>query len=922
MATFHIVQDAFNPQNRLLSGEWPGGSIGAWVDTQEVDYRGGPFAIMVIGKDGKSFPLRSEWDSTEIQDDESMWVLPHVGDFGLTALIVSLVALVASVVIASMIKPPVIGERQDADPVYSSRGQRNQNRRTSPIEDPYGRNRLWPSYAAAPYASYIGNNQILYQLFSLGHGEYDIEAIQIEDTAIDNFQEVEYEVIQPNGSVSLFPNNVVSSAAVVGLELLGPNEGLYPTTVSGDVNFPDSGWYGPFAANESNTEASQLQVDVIFPIGIYALTSRSGRQIPLGIDIIFEYRGIDSVGDPVGGGTWSTLKRDNADYNSATPIRQTWSKDVPLGRYEVRARRTDDKSEETGWAHTIKWEGLRAFLPSVVNYGEVTLLAVKAQATNNLQGEATSKINVIATRKVPIYDSASATWSAPTATRNPIWAFTNILKASYGGAMDDVNIDLDFLSTEAALAATRGETFDWVFDSRVTLWEALKAPAGAMRAVPMLNGAIVTIIRDQLRTVPSQMFSPDTMVKGSFKLQKSLISNDTNDGLVVEYIDHVTWKSETVDCFLPGDTGINPKRLNLKGVTDRTRAFRFGMYQRSVDRYENSQTRFQTGLEGMLATYGDLVRVSSDVPRWGQSGYIKSIIYSASPAVGFVCSEPLEWEDGGNHVFATRDRFGTVLQYVVTGTNLPETANEVYFGSGLPDAGLAQPDIGIVAGQENQEPPPFSFGKLTPGKLCRVVGITPSGSEAVGMTCVINDDRRFAYDNTTVAALGVDVDNTLPALPVVFGLDVIISPTQDSVFIITWGPAVGATSYQVEWSSDGVTYYHLANTSDLSVTSSYLFDGTSRLYIRVAGQNVGLGPWATWNAFLEGTGPLLDDVGNTLLDNSGNILQWSGDAAAAGTAFEILNFDGTDRLLRPSGDTTTDNLIDDEGNLWSVGNAT
>ena len=875
MATFHIVQDAFNPQNRLLSGEWVGGSIGAWVDGREEDFRGGPFAIMVIGKDGKSYPLRDEWDSTELAADESMWIIPHVGEVGTWLLIISIIASVASIVIASMIKPPAIGERQDADPVYSSRGQRNQNRRTSPIEDPYGRNRLWPSYAAAPYTSYIGNNQILYQLFSLGHGEYDIEAIQIEDTAIGNFQEVEYEVIQPNGSVSLFPNNVVSSAAVVGLELLAPNEGLYPTTVSGDINFPDSGWYGPFAANESNTEASQLQVDVIFPLGLYSLTPTSGRQIPIGIDIIFEYREIDSAGGPVGGGTWSTLKRDDADYNSATPIRQTFSKDVPLGRYEVRGRRTDDKTEETGWAHTIKWEGLRAFLPSVVNYGEVTLLAVKAQATNNLQGEATSKINVIATRKVPIYDSASATWSAPTATRNPIWAFTNILKASYGGAMDDVNIDLDFLATEAALAATRGETFDWVFDSRVTLWEALKAPSGAMRAVPMLNGAIVTIIRDQLRTVPSQMFSPDTMVSGSFKLQKSLVSNDTNDGLVVEYIDHVTWKGETVDCFLPGDTGINPKRLNLKGVTDRTRAFRFGMYQRSVDRYENSQTRFQTGLEGVLATYGDLVRVSSDVPRWGQSGYIKSIIYSGSPAVGFVCSEPLQWTDGGNHVFSTRDRFGKVLQYVVTGTNVAATANEVYFGSGLPDAGLAQPDIGIAAGQENQEPPPFSFGKLTPGKLCRVVGIAPSGSETVGMTCVVNDDRRFAYDNSTVAPLGADQDNGIPDLPVVYGLSVIKSPTQDEVFIISWAPAVGAQSYQVEWSSDGINYYLLANTTETSLVSNYLFDGASHLYIRVSGVNIGVGPWAYWDAFLEGAGDLHDDSGNDLKDNDGNVLQWT-----------------------------------------------
>ena len=864
MATVHIVHDAFNPKNRLESEEWAGGSIGAWVDAQPVDYRGGPFAIMLIGKSGKSYPLRSEWDATELEDDESMWVIPHVGELGLSWLIISIIAAVASVVIASMIKPPVVGERDQADPVYSSRGQQNQNRRSSPVEDPYGRNRLWPSYAAAPYASFDANNQYLYQLFCLGQGEYDIEAVQIEDTDISNFQEVEFEIVPPGVAMQLFPDNVVSSAAAVGLELLD----------TGDVDYPTSGWFGPFAANGSNTTANKLEIDVVFPAGIYGLTTTSGRQVENIIELEFQYRPIDANGSSTG--PFATFLYTEFEGNTNSPLRKTFSVVPPVaGRFEVRGRRKDVKATASGWGDIVNWEGLRAFLPSIKTYGDVTLIAVKARATNNLQGDATSKVNVIATRKLPIYDSSTKTWSALTATRNPVWAFANILRASYGGQIADDNIDLAFLAAEATAAHTRGETFDWVFDQRVTLWEALKAPAGAMRAVPMLNGSVVTLTRDQLRTIPSQMFSPDNMVDKSFKLQKSLVSNDTNDGLIAEYIDQTTWKTETVDCFLPGDTGINPRRLDLKGVTSRTNAFRFGMYQRSVDRYENTQAKFTTGLEGILATYGDLVRVSSDVPRWGQSGFIKSIIYSGSPAVGFVCSEPLQWTDGGNHVFATRDRFGKVLQYVVTGTNVAATANEVYFGSGLLDAGLAQPDIGIAAGQENQEPPPFSFGKISEGKLARVVGITPSGGEAVGLTCVINDDRRFAYDTVSVAALGYEQDNSVPDLPVVTGLNVIKSPTQSEVFIVTWSPAVGAQSYEVEWSSDGVAYQNLAITTETSLVSDYLFDGATHLYIRVAGVNVGVGPWAYWDAFLEGEGDLHDNGGNDLIDTAGNTLQWT-----------------------------------------------
>lgn len=917
MATVHIVHDAFNPKNRLESAEWAGGTIGAWVDTQPVDYRNEPFSIMLIGKSGKSYPLRDEWDSMELAADESMWIIPHVGEFGTWALIISIIASVAAVVIASMVKPPRVGERDQADPVYSSRGQQNQNRRSSPIEDPYGRNRLWPSYAAAPYAAYDSNNQYLYQLFCLGQGEYDIEAVQIEDTNISNFQEVEYEIIPPGGAMTLFPNNVVSSAATVGLDLLAPNQDSYPDPSFGEPNFPEDGWFGPFAANGANTAANKLEVDVIFPAGLYALNS-SGDQIPITVNFSFQYREIDANGDPIG--IYQTLYSSEFEGNSATPIRRTFKVEgLPLGRYEVRGRRTDIKTDEAGWAHSMTWDGLRAFLPSIETYGDVTLIAVAAKATNNLQGDATSKVNVIATRKVPIYDSATATWSARTATRNPIWAFANILRASYGGNIADANIDLDFLATEAAAAASRSEYFDWVFDQRVTLWEALKAPAGAMRAVPMLNGSVVTLTRDQLRTIPSQMFAPDNMAAGSFKLQKALVSNDTNDGLVAEYIDQNTWKKETVDCFLPGDSGINPRRLTLTGVTSRTNAFRFGMYQRSIDRYENSQVRFTTGIEGILATYGDLVRVSSDVPRWGQSGYIKSIIYSGATPVGFVCSEPLEWEDGGNHVFSTRDRFGKVLQYNVTGTNNPAaTANEAHFGPNLVDAALAQPDIGIVSGEDNQEPPPFAFGKLSEGKLARVVGITPTGGENVGLTCVINDDRRFDYDNVDVPPLGVDQPTGFPDLPRVTSISV--SKLPGDQFIVSWTPAVGAKSYIVEWSIDGITYDNLTNTTETSYISDYLFPGTSRLYIRVAGVNVGVGDWAYWNAFLEGRGPLQDDGGRTLTDTDGNILQWTGGDDAVGTKYTIFDSTGLNILVRPSGDTTTDTIQLPSGTLYNVSN--
>src|SRR5690606_9211615 len=111
-----------------------------------------------------------------------------------------------------------------------------------------------------------------------------------------------------------------------------------------------------------------------------------------------------------------------------------------------------------------KWVGLRAFIPSSKDYGNVTLLAVKARASNNLNGNSSNRINVITTRKLPIWDGS--TWSAPTTTRSVVWAFCNILRASYNLNLADSYIDLSTLLSLNTAFESAGIYFDHVFDSK------------------------------------------------------------------------------------------------------------------------------------------------------------------------------------------------------------------------------------------------------------------------------------------------------------------------------------------------------------------------------------------------------------------------------------------------------------------------
>lgn len=56
-------------------------------------------------------------------------------------------------------------------PTYALQAQGNAARLGSPIPVNYGRMRIYPDFAAAPYTEFESNEQYLYQLFCIGQGE-------------------------------------------------------------------------------------------------------------------------------------------------------------------------------------------------------------------------------------------------------------------------------------------------------------------------------------------------------------------------------------------------------------------------------------------------------------------------------------------------------------------------------------------------------------------------------------------------------------------------------------------------------------------------------------------------------------------------------------------------------------------------------
>ena len=75
----------------------------------------------------------------------------------------------------------------------------------------------------------------------------------------------------------------------------------------------------------------------------------------------------------------------------------------------------------------------------------------------------------------------------------------------------------------------------------------------------------------------------------------------------------------------------------------------------AANRYRRRIVSFRTELEGMIPTYGDLIAVAHDMPRWGESGEV--VAYD--PPV-LTLSEPVTFNETGTHSIVLRRRDGSL----------------------------------------------------------------------------------------------------------------------------------------------------------------------------------------------------------------------------------------------------------------------
>lgn len=216
-------------------------------------------------------------------------------------------AIGSQLLVNALIPPPDTGINgvqtpQESSQMYTISGQSNQVKKYGYVPKVYGRHRMFPFVAAAPYTSLETDRgeivQYFHAIYDLGYGPAIVEDIRIGDTSITNFNDVTIRLVDFNRpSVS---EGVWDDALVNNLALYKGDNSTTSIGVNLNQNQQDS---GSQAANyqvirsadfDNSGDAQEFVLTFVCPQGLTTVATNADR-LPRNIELNVEFREVGTT---------------------------------------------------------------------------------------------------------------------------------------------------------------------------------------------------------------------------------------------------------------------------------------------------------------------------------------------------------------------------------------------------------------------------------------------------------------------------------------------------------------------------------------------------------------------------------------------------------------------------------------------------
>lgn len=517
--------------------------------------------------------------------------------------------------------------------------------------------------------------------------------------------------------------------------------------------------------------------------------------------------------------------------------------------YQIALVRITEDHTDASYQSEVRFTGVNGVTEDDFEYPRMALAGIKALATSQLSGSLNCKF-LVKGSYVRVYDGSTWTiqWSD-----NPAWVAYDILtQPLFNDALTEVlrydgedpsRIDTasfktwadfcDGLDLNGGLGVPDGVggyekrfTFNGIFDSATSVWDAVLAICNTTRATIVIKGYKYYAVVDNTAS-PVQMFTSGNIIADSFKETFLSLENRATE-FEVEFLNEENdYKRELVTIIDP-DASYTKKVASEQyiGITKVNEAWRIARYKLYNNAYVCRVIEFSAEIDAITCSVGDVIYFSHDLPQWGFSGRLVS-----ATSTSVTLDRTVTFNSGTTYGLRVRLQDDTVVYKTTVGTGGTTSILTVSAFTSTPN----EFDI-YTFGIDGSEYKPF-----------RVTKVQPNPDLTFTIEAVEYNSTIYNVD-TDQPAFPTPNYSSLEVLPPVVNLTCseIVLKGQDGTLVdnidVYWDrPSnFGAVAFEVWYKAAGFTDYIYAGTSygdRFRITNLPLVYGVQPYTIRVSTVN-------------------------------------------------------------------------------------
>ena len=554
------------------------------------------------------------------------------------SIIAMAVGMIGNVIISKLTAPKVDRSNSEQSNTYGWGGTETVTGQGYPLAVTYGRMKS-AGLLLSRHVISDGEKQYLNLLYCAGEGELsNIEDIRINANPISNYKDVQVDIRKGTNDQTVIPNfNDNFADQSLNYEL---TESWNTQQVQGDacdaieltVGFPNGLYY-------SNDSGGADRTSVTLKAEIRKVGDESWQALPLA-----NQKGM--AGHIKRRDAWNFIKSDNSVTNTsdyAGRIEEATNNafyrvfrfdNLEKARYEIRMRCSAKDGKSLRHVNKVYWVQLTQIIYDDFVHPGKALIGIKALATSQLSGS-DPKVTWIQERsEVYVFNPYINKYEAQPAD-NPAWAAYDLIHIcrKIGGeyivfGQPHMRLDYNAFKAWADKCKTNGFTFNYIYDTAMRLWDALKYPEAVGRGKVIPVGTRFTCVSDYQST-PVQLFTVANIKHGSFTEEFQGVEARANSVEISFLNKDKDYERDVIpvygDTYDESDTLTNPAQVELMGCTSLEQAYKHGKHFLRCNKYEIRTVTIEAFTDAIACTVGDIILIQHDIPEWGEGGRVVAV---------------------------------------------------------------------------------------------------------------------------------------------------------------------------------------------------------------------------------------------------------------------------------------------------------